>query len=587
MTILSKDWFEMNDLKKHTFNNKVWIPLYSEHKISDNGDIRYKGFSEEYVGSHSLIVPNENRNNALKLEWMDFNNSRGHKPSIGEDDSFHSAVHYDWRDVRGIYPVLVQYFEIERGMDVHINQDIVLGLQLKRDRDSWVCPKEDYTEVIRLKRDTEGKPVLVEIRAEFLKDYLCAAASGLILLTYQSRQAIEESFDFLNWEEEKVEKTNDFRWTGRFLKVYEGDGIFSNATVFHVGRTDTDYSEDIPVYNFPSEENTKSETWKIEPKGKEIVRAMSEIWKKEWIESAQKSSRLRGDEVISNLEFIVDNEGKTEKSETLSSSSRWLWFHLNVINDLLKKPSAVLNWYSENTGNVGGAWNRSVHFGVNSIGLVNIYAKDIGNMEEIDKKVWARHNISPEGPPSAELLSSQMQARPANTDSPEQVFLSLVEDLQNLTKSKLGHELFREHSFEEGIDKRIHRFQATSLEGFFLLCKEITRFLIERIDMDFLKTLKKEINKETGTLKRLEHILVDLGYDGRNIMGVLVGVYDLRLTDAHLPSAEKTKVAMTLVGVDYDKEGLNSGKELIKNINYSLAAIGHAFYHGDFSKLTK
>ncbi len=586
MKILSQDWFEMKDLKKHIFNNKVWIPLYTEHKISESGDTRHIGFSEEYVGLHSLIVPYENLNDALKLGWMDFNNSFGHKPWVDDDNVFHSAIHYNRRDLNGINPVLIQHFEIEHGKDIHINLDIVLGLGLKREGDLWLCPEEDFTEVIRLKRDDKNKPVSVEIKAEFLKDYLCAASSGLILLTYQSRQAIEESFDFLNWEEEKAEKTNDFRWTGRFLKVYEGDGLFSNATVFHVGRTDTDYSEDIPVYDFPSEEDTKSETWKIEPTGKELVRAMSEIWKKEWIEPAIKSSRLRGDEVISNLEFIVDNEGNTEKSENLFSPSRWLWFHPNVINDLLKKRTSILNWYSENTGSVGGAWNRSVHFGVNSIGLINVYAKDIGNMKEIDKKVWARYNISPEGPPSSELLSSQMEAQPAETYSPEQVFLKLIEDLQNLTKMKFGHEIFRTHSFEEGINKKIHRFQATTKEGFFLLCKEITRYLIERIDTDFLKTLKKEMNN-LGTLKRLENILSALDYDGRKIMGVLVGVYDLRLTDAHLPSAEKTNGAMTLVGVDYDKEGLNSGKELIKHINYSLIAIGHAFYYGDFSKLTK
>ena len=68
-------------------------------------------------------------------------------------------------------------------------------------------------------------------------------------------------------------------------------------------------------------------------------------------------------------------------------------------------------------------------------------------------------------------------------------------------------------------------------------------------------------------------------------MSVLVGVYDLRLTDAHLPSKEKTEDAMKLVGVDYAQIGLNSGKELIKNVNNSLIEIGRAFYNGDFTKI--
>lgn len=581
---MNKQWFEMEDLKKHIFNNKVWIPLYSQHRISEKGDVRHKGFSEEYFGSHSLIVPQDRKIEAYNLQWMDFTGGFGHKPWVDDDNIFHSAINYDWRDVEGINPILVQYFEIEHGKDMHINQDIVLGLGLKREGDLWICPEEDYVDVIRLKRDDENRPVLVEIKAEFLKDYLCALNSGLILLTYQSRQAIEESFNFLDWTEEKEEKTANYRWTGRFLPVYEGDSLFGKASVFWMGRTDTDYSEDIPVYEFPTDENTRSEKWEVEPTGKELVRAMSEIWKKEWIEPALKSPRVKGDKVPSKLEFIVDNEGKTETSETLFSPSRWLWFHPDVINDLLKKRTGVLTWHSEDTGNIGGAWHRSVHFGVNSIGLVNVYAKDIANLDEIDKKVWARHNVSPEGRVSAELLSSQMQAIPAETDAPEQDFFSVIQEIQKVSKSKLGQELFREHSFEEGINKRIHRFQATSLGGFFLLCKEITRYLIERIDMDFLKTLKKE-KDNLGTLKRLENILTALGYDGRKIMGVLVGVYDLRLTDAHLPSKEKTEDAMKLIGIDYDEVGFNSGKELIKNVNNSLIEIGRAFYNGDFTKL--
>lgn len=176
-----------------------------------------------------------------------------------------------------------------------------------------------------------------------------------------------------------------------------------------------------------------------------------------------------------------------------------------------------------------------------------------------------------------------MQAIPAETYAPEYLFFQIVNDIQAVSKSKLGQELFRAHAFEEGADKRIHRFQATSVEGFYLLCKEITRFVIERIDVDFLKTLKNEKDNLAG-LKRLESILTKLGYDGRKIMGVLVGVYDLRITDAHLPSKEKTEDAMKLVGVNYDEMQLNAGKELIKNVNSSLLQIKEAFENGDFRR---
>lgn len=585
---MNLEWFEMRDLKKHTFNNKVWIPLYAQTQISESGEAGHEGYREEYFSAHSIIVPVDQKAAALELEWMDLDVGFGHKPWIDGDNKFHPAADFLEDDVQATQPVLVQYIEVERRTDLHINQDIVLALGLIREGDVWVCPEEDYVEVIKLERNKNGEPVKVEIKAEFLKDYLCAANSGLLLLTYQSRKAIEESFDDVKWEHgESSEENKTFRWEGRLQEVFEGNSlidIFGEVVVSRAWRTDTDYDEDIPNYDFPTNDTSASETYTVRSASRKLNRAAGQIWKSEWIEPASKSPRVKGDKVPSKLEFIVDNEGNRETSETLVAPSRWLWFHPNVINDLLKKRTGTLSWYSENTGNVGGTWNRSVHFGVNSIGLINVYAKDIAQLREVDKKTWATYNVSPEGKVSAELLMSQMEASPADTCAPEEVFFTLINEIQEISKAKLGHGLFREHSSEQAISRKIHRFQATSLEGFYLLCKEMTRFLIERIDIDFLKTLKKEDDK-LGSLKRVEKILTGLGYDGRAIMGVLVGVYELRLADAHLPSTDNIKDAMALVGIDYEALRLHSGKKLIQNVNASLVQIKEALDKGDFTKL--
>ena len=128
---MNKKWFEMDDLKKHIFNNKVWIPLYAQYKVSEKGEFGYKGFSEEYFGAHSVIVPIQQKTEALNLEWMDVMDRFGHKPWVDDENKFHSATVFDWK-IEGINPVLVQYIEIERSKDVHINQDIILAFGLKR-----------------------------------------------------------------------------------------------------------------------------------------------------------------------------------------------------------------------------------------------------------------------------------------------------------------------------------------------------------------------------------------------------------------------------------------------------------------------
>jgi hypothetical protein len=151
-------------------------------------------------------------------------------------------------------------------------------------------------------------------------------------------------------------------------------------------------------------------------------------------------------------------------------------------------------------------------------------------------------------------------------------------------RQRVGSDLFRHHSSQAAISRQIHRFQAVSLEGFFLLCKEITRYAIERIDMDLLKRLKKEDDK-IGSLKRLERILTALGNDGRQMTAILAGVYDLRIADAHLPSDSKIAESMSLVGVDYSEMNVLSGKRLIRNVSGALAHIAYAFATGDWARI--
>jgi hypothetical protein len=584
---MSLEWFEMADLKKYRFENKVWIPLYAQQVVFEEGKAGFVGFREEYFEAHSLIVSTNQKNEALVLEWMDVSGGSDNKPWFDGEKTLRPASNYESDDVQGTIPVLIQYFEVQRTNEIHLNEDIVLGLGLKRIGDVWIRPEEDNVEVIRLIRNDNSDSVRVNIKAEFLKDFLCAANAGLILLTYQSRKAIALRFENFGTESERSDgPSSNYEWEGAIGDVFEGNSvldILGHAKVFHAWRTDTDYDEDIPVYEFPGE--TTSESYDVQSSNRPVHQASGRIWKKEWINPAAISPRVRQDKSPSRLEFVVDNEGRRETSDTLTGPSRWLWFHPNVINDLLKKPYSVLRWYTQDTGQVGGAWNRSVHFGVNSTGLINVYAKDIALLREIDKRIWANHNVSPEGKVSAELLMSQMQAHPADTEAPEAAFFRLLEELQDVSRAKFGRELLRYHPSLEEISKKIHRFEAITLEGFYSLCKEITRFLIERIDIDLLKEVRTETEPKLGSLKRLERILTAFGYEGRKQLRVWAGVYDLRLADAHLPSSTDIQNAMSLVGIEYEDLKLKAGMRLLQNVNTATGQIIEALRNGDSTKL--
>jgi hypothetical protein len=36
---MNAEWFDMNDLKRHTFDNKVWIPLYAQERLFNTGEL--------------------------------------------------------------------------------------------------------------------------------------------------------------------------------------------------------------------------------------------------------------------------------------------------------------------------------------------------------------------------------------------------------------------------------------------------------------------------------------------------------------------------------------------------------------------
>lgn len=48
---------------------------------------------------------------------------------------------------------------------------------------------------------------------------------------------------------------------------------------------------------------------------------------------------------------------------------------------------------------------RERHFGVNDLGLITVFAKDIGRLDPWEQRIWSAHNVTPDGGPSRELVA--------------------------------------------------------------------------------------------------------------------------------------------------------------------------------------
>jgi len=566
-------WFEMEDLIRLDYNNKSWIPLCAYTTLSEEGNYGYDGYKEEFFVCVSVLFPIDKKDIALKCDWGEVNKMGDNKPYADKNRYVKSSYFSSYDDgIEGEYTVLQQYFDTGDKKEWYLSEEIILALGLKRKGDVWCRPEEDYVEVVRLKRNSENEPALLEIKAEFLKDYLCARNAGLLHYFYQSRNAVKKEINGIEWDNNNKKMIKDWgMWEGIISEIVEGGNPFgAKVKVFHAERTDVDFDEDVPVLKgFPSDDNVKTKSWEYEHKGEKLIHITGEIWKKSWIVPAKTSIRVRNDKLDSKIEFITDVDGNKKVLANMGLESRWIWFSPDVVNEILKRPNGLLVWYTEDTGNLGTSKLYSVHFGMNEMGLVTVYAKDIGELPEQQQKIWAAYNQTPDGKVSKELLMSQMSAKPADTLSPEKKLYEIMNICDIEFNKYYSTKFFTDHRILDKYWLKIHRFRSIDYDSLLLLCKELYRFVIERVNLEGLKKIRPMVPKDLGSIKRIENIINELGYDGRKITAPFVGLNELRQADAHLPSSNLYN-SFSLAEIDRTNSYIIIGKKLIDTIASSI-----------------
>lgn len=566
---INQTWFEMLDLRKRKLDNTVWIPLRSEKSIRNNDKYGFVGYQEEFIGSGSLMIPKNMKSSSKNLDWMDIGIRQIHNCSFKNDEYIPSDI-YSKNNIEGVNLVLNQSFDNNFDLNEwHLHQDLVISLGLKREGDIWVCPQEGYIEVAKLERDDEQNPVSLLIRNQFLKDYLRARNCGLYVSSFYSRDKIVKDPSILSWNEKsKKEKAGKDFWECRVLEIHEESGFpfGQKIAISHVGRTDIFENEDIPdISKFPTDSNVQSEFSQKEFQGKKIYRIMAELWKYDWINPAKKSSVVSGQEESIKFYFIVDAEGRKKSGDSLKKGGKWLWFKPELISTLLSKRGSFLNWYTQETGSVSCAPNGGVHFGINDLGLITVYAKDIGYLPTWQQQIWAVFNIPPEGGISKELHDSQIKAKPASSLAPENFIESVIEDLNTESLKQFGVNMFRGHSSIKEIIPTINRFRATNDIGLYSLAKDIARIIVDDINIEELQKIAiPPKGTKWGSLKTIENLLaLKITKDAaREVLSPLVGVYELRHGDAHLPSSD-IENAFNLIGIDRKSPHVLQGYQML------------------------
>ena len=576
--VTKQEWFEMDDIKSRFYENSVWVPLRASQILYQVGKNGVTGFQEEFYGVGSIAVPLCYKTFAEQLDWMDVGISYTHSGYVEDDKYIPVNIFHDYKNnYDAEHLVLEQHGNSQEKSQWHLSQDLAITLGLKREKNVWLRPDEGYIEVVKLYLNDNEEAELIEIRASHLKDYLAARNMALYITSYRQRQFINENRTHITWTEPFVYKeSNTDRWEGRITTISEGGIPYGETTtVFHVSRTDVDNEDDVPVFNNTDENSYDTKILNKKNVGKKLFRIQGELWRTEWVDPAEYSLIIKGEEAPPTFFFITDASGKLESKKTLKNSIKWLWFQPEVISSLLQYRGSSLLWYTKDTGSVKCSPDYPLHFGMNRLGLINVFAKDIALLPEWQQRIWSGYNISPDGKVSKELLDAQMRAQPADSKAPEKYFQFGLLKLNEISGNNLGFVLLREHHAIPEIIKKIHRFRAVDKNGLFDLAKDIARVTADSINVKEIQTLvSPPKNEKWGSLKSLEKLLglkinPELAHE---ILGSLVGAYELRHGAAHLP-AKDIDEALNLVNIDCGAPYVIQGFQMLDACTSSIFSV--------------
>jgi hypothetical protein len=482
--------FLLRDFRKKNFDKEVWVPL----RVSLNeskGSFGSEGYSTAFYAATSLAVPVEKIDVAgTKLNWGSMGLIHHHGGYV-QNSVYHSAELHEFEGFTGLNLVICQRSSHGEPSVWHLHPDLVTTLNLRREGSVWLAPEEGYAEVIRYSEDADHHPRKIEIRAEFLKDYLSARSMALRVSFFAQRDVNVPSLDGIDWTTFDAEdpspvkqsakagtldpmewKTTlaDGRWEGRVIPMHEGGHpVGTGFAVFHVGRKNFDAEQSVPEMSHLDEMESSERHGKFS--GPILFRVLGEIWRDQWVRPAALSVRVRGDDPPPTCFYIVDAEGNRKSSDELKGGMRWLWFNPTAIKVSLSYRCASLQWHTRETGTISMAQDGGIVFGVNNLGLVNVYAKDVAYMPLWQQKIWSGFNIAPDGGVGKELLGSQAEGVPSETHAPEAFLVKGRDALNQAVLTACGVAAFHCDAKVVEIMASCHRFRALDRTGLLELQK--------------------------------------------------------------------------------------------------------------------
>ena len=571
------DWFELKSERKSRIQKASWIPLYRDID-TDQGEFPAIGFTSECVATRTAIFPAGVPNLNEQITWNDLESSFGNRPEAAPSEYLPARLVWNHHARHDDEPVDGEMLVIENrtagGIETLISPDLICALRLERVEDGWAYPPHGYDLVIHQKRRDDGSVHSVEIRAAYMKDYLCARFSQLVSATYRHRRAVLNSPPPFDHEDERRE----CGWFEFGCNAIDQDGGEHGVPlgVSIIRYAETDHDDDVPVQGVGDNAEMREFRGQIESTGPKRFYVQSEMTLVEALPPAGVSPIVRRDKVPANVGFVVDNDDtKMVASDLKKPPYGWLWFAPTLIPAVLSYPDTALTWLGRDRATLQLNRGKHVRFGVNQSNLINIFRKDVGELNTWWQERFVSHNVPPDGGVGAELMAEQRECRRIDTVAPESQLWSAVHRIDETFVDRFGHRLLVDHPATEDLWRGMHRFASKTDPEFYELAKNLYRLVVERFDLDWLKsqTTNSVVSSNAGSIKRVAAMLNDRGEDGRSATTVLVGLNELRQRGAHLPGERILANAYEMAGVSQSADPISKAVHLMANVAACLTTI--------------
>ena len=161
-----KKWFEFEPEVKRRYADQTWVPLRMSRNRQTGSSATKPPYNSECWAVGTVAFPPENMSTAEEMHWSELGTGNDRSSYAYRDGHYKRSdefQHYD-KETVGTNLVLVQRGTRTRKEVWHINQDLIMALDLVKEGNNWVSPSQDFDVVIKEEFSEDGSFSAIEIK---------------------------------------------------------------------------------------------------------------------------------------------------------------------------------------------------------------------------------------------------------------------------------------------------------------------------------------------------------------------------------------------------------------------------------------